>query len=374
MEKSTHKVEVVEIKGIEPHPEADRMEIVKVWGYTCCVGKGQFNKGDLAAYIPPDSIVPPTEDYAFLNKGDDLSDFPERRRRITAKKLRGIYSQGLLVPAPAGSKEGDNVAEKLNIEHYEPELRSGGGGGGKIISGQQDKAPNGFYPLYDVDAFNRYGDLFKKDEMVVVHEKIHGANGLYTYKDGRFRVRSRKLWKKPSRKDLLETTEGWWNQMKVRFDIFTGRISPSNFEKSDDWWKALKKHPEVQMFLKDNPQYSVYAEVYGRVQSLTYGLPNDVDMVIFDIIEEDRFLNYEETSKLQSLYNLPWAPILYHGPFNENIVRKLAEGDSHLAYKNGVENQIMEGVVIKPEVERTDPKIGRVQLKIVSNRYYEGGK
>ena len=33
----------------------------------------------------------------------------------------------------------------------------------------------------------------------------------------------------------------------------------------------------------------------------------------------------------------------------------------------------MEGIVIKPKKERTDSKIGRVQLKLVSNRYYQEG-
>jgi hypothetical protein len=32
---------------------------------------------------------------------------------------------------------------------------------------------------------------------------------------------------------------------------------------------------------------------------------------------------------------------------------------------------IREGIVVKPERERTDPTIGRVQLKIISNTYLE---
>jgi len=174
--KSTHKVEVVKIKKILDHPNADKMKIVKIWGFTCCVGLNQFKEGDLVAYLQPDSIVPPTKEYVFLNKGESLDDFPERRRRITVKKLRGVISQGLLMPAPEGSKEGDDVAEIMNITHYEPAPFSKGKGGGKINSGEQDKTPEGYYPHYDVDNFNRYMNVFEEiDCEIICHEKIHGC-------------------------------------------------------------------------------------------------------------------------------------------------------------------------------------------------------
>lgn len=39
---STHAIEIVEVGELEPHPNADRMEITRLWGWHCCVGKGQF--------------------------------------------------------------------------------------------------------------------------------------------------------------------------------------------------------------------------------------------------------------------------------------------------------------------------------------------
>src|SRR5438046_3480508 len=108
---STHKVEVVRIERIEKHENADTLGIVNVFGgYPCCVRLGDFKEGDLAAYIPPESVCPATEPFAFL--GD--------HRRIKVKRLRGVYSLGLLIHAPAGSKEGDDVAAALGVTHYEP--------------------------------------------------------------------------------------------------------------------------------------------------------------------------------------------------------------------------------------------------------------
>ncbi len=48
--KSTHRVEVVRVEIIE-HPFAEKLDIAKIFGYTCCVRKGQFKNGDLAAYV-----------------------------------------------------------------------------------------------------------------------------------------------------------------------------------------------------------------------------------------------------------------------------------------------------------------------------------
>ena len=37
---------------IEPHPDADKLEVATVKGYNCVVGKDQLKTGDLAVYIP----------------------------------------------------------------------------------------------------------------------------------------------------------------------------------------------------------------------------------------------------------------------------------------------------------------------------------
>src|SRR5437868_1923176 len=87
---SRHEVPIVRIAAVEPHPQADRLEIVRLWGYTCVVGKGQFRAGDLACYVPPDSVVPSGPPFEFL--GD--------HRLIRVRRYRGVVSQGLLIPAP----------------------------------------------------------------------------------------------------------------------------------------------------------------------------------------------------------------------------------------------------------------------------------
>lgn len=329
MEKSTHKVEVIRLGPLEKHPNADKLEIARVFGYTVCCQKGNFKEGELAAYIPPDSVVPNTPEFAFLNG----------HFRIKVKKLRGIVSQGFLIPAPSGAKEGDNVAEIVGVTHYDPPEPASTGG-------DNVKTPAGYRPTYDVDTFFRYGHLFKKGETVVVTEKVHGANARFACVDGEMYCGSRTGWKKEDPKSL--------------------------------WWQALKNHPEVEAFCRAHPEITVYGEVYGQVQDLKY--QGGINIAVFDLLRGNEWVSCEESARLAGFWDaskdfpdqtpefkLPWVPIVYIGEYDEAYVRSLADGDSFI---KGAKN-IREGVVVKPWIERTDPSIGRVQLKIVSDAYLE---
>lgn len=360
---TTHIVEVVKIKEILPHPNADKMELVKIFGFTCCVGKGQFSVGDLVAYIQPDSVVPDIPEYAFL-KG---------HFRIGVKRLRGIYSQGLIVPAPSGSKEGDDVSDVLCITHYEPPEQSHTNKH-KVQKGESEKAPKGSFPLYDIEAFNRYADkVFTEGEMIVATEKVHGANSLFCFRDGEFHVRSRRIWKRPTKSILLGNAINWIERLKIQAALFLGKKKVAYT--LCDWWVALERHSGVKEFLRHNPQFAIYGEIYGKVQSLKYNKPNEVDLVIFDILnlETGLFLDWSDAMGAAYAYNLPWVPLIYEGPYDESLLRELAERNSLLAEINGLNNQIMEGLVIKPVNERQVDHFGRAQLKLVSNRYYEKG-
>jgi hypothetical protein len=63
---SIFKVEVVRINNVNPHPNADRLDIATFEGmaYQVITGKGNFKPGDLAFYFPIDSVIPD----AFLDE------------------------------------------------------------------------------------------------------------------------------------------------------------------------------------------------------------------------------------------------------------------------------------------------------------------
>ena len=79
MSNSTHRVNVVKIEEILPHPNADTLGIVYIGGYQCVVKKDAYKVGDLALYIQPDTIVPAIPQFSFLWEGTEPT---ERKRRI----------------------------------------------------------------------------------------------------------------------------------------------------------------------------------------------------------------------------------------------------------------------------------------------------
>ena len=312
---SLHKAEVIRIQSIRQHPNADTLGIISVDGFEVCFRLEDFNEGDLVVFVEPDSVVPNSGPFAFLNGSC----------HIKARKFRGRYSQGLLVPAPEGVKEGDDVMEQMGITHYEPPIPMS-------IGGDNEKGPPGFYPKYDVENYKRYGHLFKDGEPVIVTEKLHGCNSRFCHVEGRLWCGSRTNWKKEDEKNV--------------------------------WWQAAKQNPEIEQWCKDNPGLAVYGEVFGNVQKLKYGAKNgQFFFAAFDILDKDHWLNYSDARLVGR--GLPWVPELYRGPFDKEKLNLLAEGPSTIEGAN----HIREGIVICPEIERNDPEVGRVQLKIVSNAY-----
>lgn len=323
---STHEIPVVRLDSIEPHPNADSLGLVQIFGWTCAVRLGQFSAGDLCVYIPPDFVVDTTRpEFTFLADGKSNS------HRIKVKRLRGTYSQGLVIAAPAGLSENDNAMEQLGIVRYEPPENASTGG-------DNEPGPSGVYaPKYDVESMHRYPSLLTAGEPVVATEKLHGCNGRY-------------VWSSVAGRMYCGSCTGW----KAEAD-------------KSVWWTALRRNPWIADWCRTNPDVVLYGEVFGQVQGLKYGASSkDAFFAAFDILDHDRWLSYDEARDRTWHRGIIWAPLVYQGPFDATLLAELADkldsrwpGARHLA----------EGIVVRPVVERTDSEVGRVQLKIVSNRY-----
>lgn len=85
---------VVKVNKITPM-NADRLECAHIDGWHCVVGKGEFHEGDLAIYFEIDSQLP--EVFPF----NQMEFLKSKKYKIKTQKIRGEYSQGLLVPLMA---------------------------------------------------------------------------------------------------------------------------------------------------------------------------------------------------------------------------------------------------------------------------------
>ncbi len=114
---------IEQVTEFTPINGADRIELATVLGWNIIVKKGVFNVGCLCVYIPIDTTVDPTRPYFDFLK--DVKQ-PKKRVRVNTIKMRGVYSQGLVLPLDILSgltnetlEIGMDVGELLGIEKYE---------------------------------------------------------------------------------------------------------------------------------------------------------------------------------------------------------------------------------------------------------------
>ena len=113
---------IEQILSLSPIDGADRIELATVLGWQVVVKKGEFNVGDLCIYIPIDTTVDPQKEY-FKHLANQKN--PEKRVKIQTIKLKGVYSQGFILPISILKdiqlSIGDDVSVFLDVQKYEKE-------------------------------------------------------------------------------------------------------------------------------------------------------------------------------------------------------------------------------------------------------------
>jgi hypothetical protein len=370
--KSNHQANVVRIENLRPHPdpETTKLELTDIGGYQVVVGKGNFTVGDLAVYVQPDSVVPQTEPFKFIwqeHVGID-GTVPEKRRRITVRRFRKAYSEGLLLPVtdfpelcitygedkgkPLFGKEGYDVSDVLGITHYVPEFdvesttsnsaaapkrkypktlrgwffwslyKLGFKKAGRSLA--QEVAFN--YPVYDVDAYKNHRNWVPDGTLVHVTEKIHGSNMRATFTEGVFYVGSHEQWKQKG---------------------------------PNVWWNAAEQHPEIEEWCRTNPGLVLYGEVGPTQKGFRYGA-EEGETFFFGYDVYDPKANEWDWAGSHG-FNL-LVPSFGAHPFGPTVLA-MVDGQTAVPSAKG----IREGIVIRVIGNRTS----RGKLKIVSNAFLE---
>jgi RNA ligase (TIGR02306 family) len=351
---------VVKIDKIVKHPNADNLSIATISGdYPVVIKTDQYVEGQLVGYLAIDTIVPDIEDYYFLcpkayeqyeEKGEIkqrqlgpkflVGFVPERSRIIRAKKLRGVYSQGMLVDCPFGFKEGDDLVERFGLKKWEEEEEDNL----PIIKSRGANAappPKGWgIPYYDLENVRRYSNCLIGEKDVILTEKIHGSNAAYCFDGENLVVKSRNFYKKSDPDDM-------WQDAALRNDIAN----------------KLSKYPMMVFF----------AELCGQVKGFRYS-SEVIDgklmtqLLFFDIydLHTKRFVDYDCFKEIIDDIGLRTTPIIYRGPWLDNdTMYEMAERKTSLGGKH-----MAEGWVLSLGKERYEEKLsGRLKLKYVSKQY-----
>ena len=116
------------VHDIEPIADADKIELAKVLGWQCVVGKDTFKKYDRGVYFEIDSYLPIRPEFEFLRKTSyKNTHLLGEGFRLKTLNFRGQISQGLLLPLscfpeiPEDIETGTDVTELLGVRKWEIE-------------------------------------------------------------------------------------------------------------------------------------------------------------------------------------------------------------------------------------------------------------
>ncbi|CAB4130277.1 RNA_lig_DRB0094, RNA ligase [uncultured Caudovirales phage] len=189
------------IDAIESIEGADLIEVAVVGGWRVIVKRNEYKVGDLAVYLEIDSFLPEgNAAWQFLvDKSNRIFD-GVKGHVLRTVKLRGVYSQGLLLPLEPTCERieselfaGLDVTYPLGIVKYEPPVSANLAG---LVKGNFPTV----IPKTDLERIQNLSHHISvlQSSQYEVTEKIEGTSATFSLVDGEFVVCSRNLSLKPS--------------------------------------------------------------------------------------------------------------------------------------------------------------------------------
>ena len=278
-----------EISSISTIEGAHSICIYHVGGWKIVDSIGKYLTGDMVVMCEIDSFIP-TEIAPFLTQA---GHFPKEYKgvkgeRLRTKKLKGVISQGLLLPLETltnfpsdqwfdtSSFEGSDVSSLLGIIKWDPSAEF------------QSPDAKGLFPSFiPKTAQERIQNLSKdfqkwKEEGTIweVTEKLDGSSMTVFYKDGEVGVCSRNL-------ELKE-------------------------DENNTFWKSAKSSGAYPVLKNKGLNIALQGELVGPgIQGNKYGLRDHVYFIydIFDIDKQEYFLPEERQKFVKDTF-LNHVPVL----------------------------------------------------------------
>jgi RNA ligase (TIGR02306 family) len=349
------------INSILDIPDADNIELAVVNGWFCIVKKGSHSIGDLVVCATTDAVIP-----LEISEKLGVTNYLRSKERVRTIKLRGVYSECLLMPIdliPKNKREyGEDLMDVLKIYKYEPPARLI-----TLSSGKKRKYhenPN-FYIYYKFPNFKNVPNIFDEYDYVEITRKIHGTNARY----GIVKKSKLSLWDKI--KKFFGFNLGWGEYEFV--------VGSHNVEKGSDtqgfydtnvWYDIEKKYDiknklwnlvKKNISIKGNDTsigsgFIIYGEIYGKgiQKNYEYGL-DDIQLCIFDVEINKKYFNLTSAEFVVNDYlKLPYVEVLHKGLYSEEVKNKFV-------FNNFINNTKVphEGIVIKA-VDGNRAKVAKV--------------
>ncbi len=339
---------------IEPHPNADALELARFGGYCAVVRKGAHRTGDAVVWIPEEAVIPDAllEELGLVGR---LAG--KAHNRVKATRLRGVLSQGLIMPLKPGWTNQTDLATELGITRHSPAVPI-------HMAGEAYAAGMDRTLSYDIENIKAHPDVFDNGELVSITEKIHGTWCQIGWMPERLAH--------PEHGRLIVASKGIAAQGLALKPHAEANAHNLYLRAAREW--ELERRMKAQFEGQDEPVF-LLAEVFGEgVQDLGYGQRRTgaapPGLRAFDVRiggrGTGRWLNDVELESTLWALGVPRVPVLYRGPFDQEVLHAYTVGRETVS---GNEMHVREGVVVRPLTERRDLVLGRVQCKSINTAY-----
>lgn len=332
-----------EIKSIEG---ADNIEVAIVGGWNAITKKGEYKQGSLVVIATTDAVIPEE-----LSEKIGVTSYLRKGNRVRTVKLRGVYSECLIIPVvhikAASIKEGKDLMEELNIFKFEPPAKQIQLSSGRKIKYRDNQ---NFHVYYKFPNLKNVAGMFTEDDFVQITRKIHGTNARYGI------VKKSKLSFLDKVKKFFRVADELVDYEYVYGSHNVEKGSDSQGFYSTDVWRTVAEKYNIKEklyadALKRKKVESlgtglvIYGEIYGKgiQKNYEYGL-DDIEFVGFDVTLDGKYesATYTEWMFTTAMLDLPHVEILYTGKWNQEV-------QNSFVFNNFIEGTKVphEGIVVK---------------------------
>jgi len=339
---------IARIDEIKEIPGADNIEQGVIGGWNCIIKKGEYKVGDLVVVATTDAVIP-----VELSDAMNVTNYLRKGGRVRTVKLRGVYSECLIIPLKYGPRaiisEGQDLMSLMGIFKYEPPVKQIQLASGRKIRYQDN--PN-FLVYYKFPNMKNVTGMFTEEDDVQITRKIHGTNARY----GIVKKTKLSFWDKV--KKFFRLADKW-----IDYEFVVGS---HNVEKGSDsqgfydtnvWYEIADKYnikEKMWNYVKIYSEYDskawpgvgvvLYGEIYGKgiQKGYDYGL-DEIKFVGFDIMENGEYLDTLNTKLvIRDILELPHVKELYIGKWSQEI-------QDEFVFNNFIDGTKVphEGIVVK---------------------------
>ena len=321
MENQNSVCYVAKINEVRAIEGADNIELVIAGGWNAITKKGEFREGSLTVIATTDAVIPEA-----LSEKMGVANYLRKGTRVRTVKLRGVYSECLIIPVTyiraKSIVEGKDLMEELGITKYEPPVKQIQLASGRKIKWRDNQ---NFHIYYKFPNLKNVAGLFTEVDEVQITRKIHGTNARYGI------VKKSKLtfWDKV--KKFFRVADEWIEYEYIYGSHNCEKGSDSQGFYSTDVWRTIAEKYGIKARLWEQAKkYSVedlgsglvlYGEIYGAgiQKNYEYGL-DDIKFVGFDITVDGKYLAPETTHLVTSCdLELTHVEVLYNGPWSQDV-------------------------------------------------------